>query len=307
MKIKHLTPGDQVAIIAPASPYLKNQYETIVKNIESLGLKPIFLDTCYKEHGHFAGTTEERIKDLHKAFTNDDYKAVICLKGGYGTPRLLKHLDMELIKDHFKPFLGYSDITALHVHFNNHGLPTFHGPMASSPFTDEYTMNYLKKALFSSDVFTIENPDDEPMNVLISGKCTGELVGGNLSLLVATLGSDYEIDTKGKILFIEEINEPNYVIDRMLTSLDLAGKFQDCQGVILGTFTGCDSDPDNTLKKDLSLEKIIEEIILPYQKPMVSNLRAGHNFPQPTLPFGQKVTLDTALKNIQLLESKVRS
>lgn len=307
MKIDYLKRGDEVAIIAPASPYLKNQYDDIKKNIELLGLKPVFLDTCYKEHGHFAGTTEERVHDIHEAFQNPRYKGIVCLKGGYGTPRLLKHLDMKLIKENYKLFMGYSDITALHILFNNNVLPTFHGPMASSPFTDDYTMDYMKKALFSDELYEIKNPVDEKLDILVQGKCSGELVGGNLSLLISTLGSPYEIDTKGKILFIEEVNEPNYVIDRMLNTLDLAGKFNDCVGIVLGSFTGCDSDPDNTLKTDLNLKTIIEEIILPYNKPTVSNFRAGHNFPQPTLPFGVKVEMNTENKSIQPLESKKRS
>lgn len=302
MKLKPLKPGDKIAVIAPASPYLNDDYERIISNIKRLDLNPVLLQTCYKTHGHFAGTDIERIHDLHEAFSNSNYQGIFCLKGGYGTPRLLKHMDMDLIKSNIKPFLGYSDITALHIHLNNHGIPTFHGPMASSPFIDEYTIGYMKKALFSTEPYTIVNPTNEKLDVIYPGQCSGQLVGGNLSLLISTLGSPYEINAKDKILFIEEVNEPYYVIDRMLTSLDLAGKFDDAAGIILGTFEGCGSDPDNKRKKDLPLSTIIKEIILPYKKTMVGNFRAGHNFPQPTLPFGQEVSLNTNNFELKILK-----
>lgn len=300
MKPKKLNKGDKVAILAPASPYKHSDFDRIENNIKKLGLVPEFMPTCYLNHGHFAGTDQERLKDLHTAFESPDYKGIICLKGGYGTPRLLKHLDMDLIKKNFKVFLGYSDITGLHMAFNNAGLVTFHGPMAASKLEDDYTLNAMKKALFYNQALTIENPIDQDMEVLVPGTCTGKLVGGNLSLLIATLGSPYEIDTKGKILFIEEVNEPIYIIDRMLTSLDLAGKFKDCAGVILGTFTDCKSDVD---KEDLKLEQVIEEIIVPYGKATIKNLRVGHNFPQATLPFNVMATLDTKTQKIIYKES----
>jgi muramoyltetrapeptide carboxypeptidase len=303
MKPNKLNIGDKVAILAPASPYKNSDYKRIENNIKKLGLVPEFMPTCYLKHGHFAGNDQARLKDLHTAFENPDYKGIICLKGGYGTPRLLKHLDMSLIKNNFKVFVGYSDITGLHMVFNNQGLVTFHGPMASSKLEDDYTIDALKKALFDKDPLTIENPAHEAMEVLVPGSCSGKIVGGNLSLLISTLGSPYEIDTKGKILFIEEINEPIYIIDRMLTSLDLAGKFNDCVGIILGTFTNCQSDPD---KEDLKLEEVFEEIILPYHKPTIRNLRVGHNFPQATLPLNIMATLDTRLHKIVYQEGALK-
>ncbi len=300
MKPNKLNVGDKVAVLAPASPYAHEDYDRIKNNIEKIGLKAELLPTCYLSHGHFAGTDEERLQDLHQAFANDEYKGVICLKGGYGTPRLLDKIDMNLIKNNFKPFVGYSDITAIHMALNNLDLVTFHGPMASSKLDDDYTIDYLKQVLLDNKPICIENPDNEKIDVLVEGKCTGKIVGGNLSLLISTLGSPYEIDTKDKILFIEEVNEPIYVIDRMLTSLNLAGKFKDCLGVILGTFTGCLSDTD---KEDLRLEQVIKEIILPHNKPTIRNLRAGHNFPQPTIPLNVMVTLDTSKEKLQFEES----
>ncbi|WP_240839700.1 LD-carboxypeptidase [Acidaminobacter sp. JC074] len=299
MKPNKLKVGDKLAVIAPASPYAHDDYDRIKANIQALGFEAELLPTCFLSHGHFAGSDDERLRDLHEAFENQAYKGIICLKGGYGTPRLLEKLDMDLIKSNFKPFIGYSDITALHVAFNNIGLVTFHGPMASSKLEDDYTLDHMKKVLLDDKPLCIENPQDEQIKVLVEGKCQGKIVGGNLSLLASTLGSPYEIDTRGKILFIEEINEPIYVIDRMLTSLNLAGKFRDCVGVILGTFTGCVSDKD---KEDLRFDQVIEEIIIPYKKPTIINLRAGHNFPQPTIPFNVMATLDTKMTKLTFEE-----
>ena len=304
MKAKKLKIGDTVAIIAPASPYKYDDYDRIKKNIELLGLVPVLLPTCYLKHGHFAGTDQERLDDIHNAFSNNLYKAIICLKGGYGTPRLLKGLDIDLIEKNFKIFLGYSDITGIHITLNNKGLVTFHGPMASSDFKDDYTINHLKSCLLNDQKLIIKNPINEKIETLVPGKCTGKIVGGNLSLLVSTLGSPFEIDTKDKILFIEEINEPIYKIDRMLNSLEISGKFEDAVGIILGTFSGCKSD---TMKIDLSLTDVIKELIVPYNKPTISNFRAGHNFPQATIPFNVTATLDTSIDGLYFIESAVKS
>ncbi len=300
MKPRHLTRGDRIAVLAPASSYTKNDYAQIQSTVRRLGLEAEIMPTCYSSHGYFAGTDEERLKDLHDAFENPVYKGIICLKGGYGTPRLLEALDMALIKQHFKPFLGYSDITALHTVFNNEDLVTFHAPMATSQFNDNYTLSAFKAALFNTAPLRIRNPNDKPLKVLYPGRCTGQIVGGNLSLIVATLGSPYELNTKGKILFIEEVNEPIYKIDRMLTSLHLAGKFADCVGVLLGTFTGCHAPSG---KKSLTLNQVYDELITPYQKPIFKDLSAGHIQSQLTLPFNVTVTLDTQKQYLQFIEA----
>lgn len=302
MKPKRLRDGDTVAIIAPASHYAKKDYNRIKNNILQLNLKPVFLPSCYASHGYFAGNDQQRLNDIHEAFSNDDYQGIICLKGGYGTPRLLDQIDFELIQKHPKVFLGYSDITGLHAPLNNLGMVTFHGPMASSELNDDFTISSMVNAMKSLSKLKLSNPANEVIHVHVQGQCTGPIVGGNLSLLTATLGSPYEINTKGKILFIEEVNEKIYAVDRMLTSLHLAGKFKDAVGIILGTFTGCVSER----KSSLTLEQVIHEIIVPYDKPTISNFRAGHNFPQQTIPFNVPAVLNTDLEYIELLESGVR-
>ncbi|MCD5414755.1 MAG: LD-carboxypeptidase [Clostridiales bacterium] len=300
-----LKKGDTVAVIAPASPSFDKNFNTIIKNIETLDLNPVLLDNCYKSHGHFAGTDQERVAAIHEAFRNPVYKGIICLRGGYGSPRLLPLVDYNLIKNNPKVFVGYSDITALHTAFNKiSGIVTFHGPMASSSFDEVYSINALRKAIMSNvPLDVISNPIGEKMISLVDGVCKGHIVGGNLSLLVSTLGSPYEIDARAKILFIEEVNESNYSLDRMLTSLNLSGKFRDCVGIIFGTFTGCKPEYKNGIQKDLDLMTIIEEIIIPYRKPTVFNFRAGHNSPQPTIPFGVQAILNSKELLISIIES----
>jgi muramoyltetrapeptide carboxypeptidase len=307
IKPNKLNIGDKVAVVAPSSPASKSQLASVEINMKQLGLNYEMLPSCYESHGHFSGTDDIRAKDINEAFSNDKYKGIICLKGGYGTPRILPLLDYELIKKNPKVFLGYSDITGLHMVLNNKcDLVTFHGPMASSSIKDDYTLNFIKRAIMIDEAIGIyNNENNEKLVSLVDGYCEGELIGGNLSLLVSTLGSPFEIDTKGKILFIEEVSESNYRIDRMLTSLMLAGKFKDCSGVILGSFSNCHPEEVKGKKQDLDLVTIFNEIISPFNKPIVMNFIAGHVYPQPTLPFGTKVILDTNELEVNFIESGV--
>ncbi|BEP28643.1 S66 peptidase family protein [Helicovermis profundi] len=303
-----LKTNDKIAIIAPASPTEIKNIEKVKIAIKKLGLSPVIFPSCYEKHGHFSGIDAIRAKDINDAFLDPSIKGIICLKGGYGTPRLLTLLNYDIIKNNPKIFIGYSDITALHIAFAKKcNMVTYHGPMAAAGLLgvlDEYTLKYLKKALFSYDSLNLlENPENEKIETLVDGVSNGKIIGGNLSLLVSTLGSPYEIDVKGKILFIEEVGELNYKIDRMLTSLALANKFKDCSGIILGTFSNCKPDFRNGVQKDLNLDLIFNEIIVPYNKPTISNFRAGHNYPQPTIPFGVDIELDASKKTITFLEN----
>lgn len=268
--------------------------------------------SCYAYHGHLAGNDDLRLKDLHDAFESPRIKGIICLKGGSGATRLLPRLDFEMIKRHAKIFIGYSDITALLTSIQqNCGFVTYHGPMATSEIfidpqhqDDHYSLNSFWDHLTTAGGFhgQIYNPKGEELTSLHQGICEGMLTGGNLSLLAAGLGTPYEVDTKGKILFIEEIEEDMYKIDKMLTSLAQAEKFKDCVGIIFGTFSNCRQEIKNAYSgKDLDLLTIIEEVVMPYQKPILYNLRAGHNFPQPTLPIGGLLHMNTYEKKLILL------
>jgi len=220
------------------------------------------------------------------------------MRGGYGTPRILDMIDYEIIKNNPKTFIGFSDITALHVAFNQKcNLVTYHGIMGlTSPKWDEFTYESLLDAINMKEYLELKNPKGEEIQTLIDGAAEGEIIGGNLALLTATIGTEYEIDTKGKILFIEEIGEPIYRIDRMLTQLALAGKFNDCSGIIFGDFNNCNKQNDD----EFELMEILKDRIEKYNKPCIYNLKSGHCMPMITIPFGVKCSLDATSKKVKI-------
>lgn len=315
IKPKHLSKDDKVAVIAPSSATNSNSVELAKMKIKALGLNPVMYKTCFSKYGHLSADDETRAKDVNDAFNDSSIKGIICLRGGYGTPRILNLLDYEMIKNNPKVFVGFSDITALHIAFNKIcGMSTFHGPMATSNYAnviddqivfEKYTHDSLVKNIFSNKPIGLyKNPQDEKLKTYCSGRAEGELIGGNLTLISSTLGSPYEIDTKNKILFIEDVGEPIYKIDRMLTSLSLANKFKDCAGIILGTFINCNREKkDYEGGLDLTLEEVIENTLVPFNKPIIYNFKAGHNFPQPTLPFGTLVSIDSYYSSVIFKES----
>ena len=315
IKPKPLKTGDKVAVIAPSSASDLKSVKNAEKKIRALGLTPVMFPTCYTNYGHLSATDEERADDVNDAFKDETIKGIICLRGGYGTIRILDLLDYQIIASNPKVFVGFSDITALHTVFNQIcKMVTFHGPMAATNFArvkndkvefDNYSFENLVKNIFTKEPMGLHsNPNKDALKSLNTGKAQGQLAGGNLTLLTATLGSKYEIDTRGKILFIEEIGEPVYKLDRMLTSLALAGKFHDCAGIILGTFVKCERE-----KKayegglDLPLEEVVDNTLVKYKKPIIYNFKAGHNFPQPTMALGTKVRIDADMKEVEFLES----
>jgi muramoyltetrapeptide carboxypeptidase len=313
-----LKAGDKVAVIAPSSAAEIKNVNDAEKRIKASGLEPVMYPTCYTRYGHLSAPDAERARDINEAFSDDAIKGIICLRGGYGTPRILGMIDYKTIKSNPKVFIGYSDITALHCAFNKIcRMVTFHGPMAATEFGkvqedtvsfEKYTYDSLVNVIFKSEpIGKFMNPGAEDLKPIHGGKCEGELIGGNLTMLVSTLGSPYEVDAKGRILFIEEVDEPVYKIDRMLNSLALAGKFRDCEGIILGTFTNCIREKKSYENGyDLPLEEVIDNTIVPFGKPVIANLMAGHNLPQPTLPFGTHVKIDADKRIIIFSESATR-
>lgn len=287
-----LKAGDKVAITAPSSPVSDEKMEMSIESIKFLGLDPVIMPSCYMHHGYLAGLDVQRANDINEAFKSDDIKGIFCLRGGYGTTRILPLIDFEMIKNNPKVFIGYSDISSLHFNINQKcNLVTFHGPMPTTDYRvhEGFTNDSLRNCIFTPEnLKIIENPEGEEIIALRDGFAKGTLVGGNLSLMAGTLGSSYEVDTKGKILFIEDVDEEPFRLDKMLTALSLAGKFKDCNGVILGTFERCTTEDHPSL----SLEEIFKEVVLPWKKPTILNLRAGHIYPQSTLPMGAEVSFD---------------
>ena len=295
--------GDKVAITAPSSPVSDEKLEMSVESIKFLGLEPVVMPSCNMAHGYLAGPDKQRADDINASFADDTIKGIFCLRGGYGTTRLLPMLDFNMIKNNPKVFIGYSDISSLHFNINQKcNLVTFHGPMPTTDYRvhEGFTNDSLRTCLFAPEKLkTIGNPEGEEIITLREGYAKGTLVGGNISLMAGTLGSPYEIDTKGKILFIEDVDEMPFRLDKMLTALALAGKFRDCEGIILGTFERCE-EADHP---SLTLREIFEEVVLPWNKPTILNLRAGHIYPQSTLPMGAEVSFDAkdGIKNISVV------
>ncbi|MBQ5695031.1 MAG: LD-carboxypeptidase [Clostridium sp.] len=297
---KPLKKGDTVAIIAPASPADKNLIDSCINSLENLGLNVVVGKSCTSEYGFLSGTDDIRANDINSMFANKSINGIFAIRGGYGCARLLNLIDFNLIKKNPKVFIGYSDITALHIAINQKSkLITYHGPMVSTELIkglDEYSFNYYNKFLFCNDnMIELCNPIENPIKTINPGVAEGKLIGGNLSLICSSLGTKYEINTKNKILFLEEVGEVPYKVDRMLTHLKQSGKLKDANGIILGAFTDCVAPKD---KKSLSLDDIFNEIILPLKKPTIYNLACGHCLPTLTLPLGAKIRLDA--NNIKL-------
>lgn len=300
---KPLFPGACVALLAPASAVPESKLQPALDYVRSLGLEPVVYPSCYfaNRDGYMAATDAQRAADINAAFADETIDGIWCIRGGYGAHRLQPLLDAEVIHRNPKWFGGYSDVTALHLFLNQIcGMETYHSTMPSTePNPDDFTLTWLKKGLFGGLAGTLENPEGKCPSTLIPGKATGRLCGGNLSLAVASLGSPWEIDTKGKILFLEDIGEKTYRVDSMLTQLRNAGKFEDCAGIILGAWTDC---PPEYPERTLELPEIFEQLIVPCGKPAIMDVACGHILPTMTLPMGRMCTLDADKGCITLAE-----
>ncbi len=296
LKPKRLYPGDTIGIIAPSSPGESELALAGLSWLKEQGFRAQLGATFDQTYGYLAGPDTLRAADIQQMFTNPDIDGIICLRGGYGSMRLLDLLDYEVIRANPKVFVGYSDITALHISIGQRtGLITFHGPMIASDMgkgITGYSFDSLFRTLTApTPPGLITNPPyaAEPL-VIVPGSTAGLLTGGNLSLLAATLGTPYEIDTAGKILCIEEVGEAPYRIDRMLTQLSLAGKLQAAAGIVFAVCADCDNE-DNS--PDFTLEEVLYDRLGGLKQPVLANLYFGHTPDKATLPFGLNASLET--------------
>lgn len=309
IKPKRLHKGDLIGIISPAStPDDLTRINSGVKYLEKLGFKVLVGSNVGKNHGYLAGSDEERLNDLHSMFKNKMVKAVMCVRGGYGSPRLLDRIDFKLIKKNPKIFVGYSDITALQMAFlQKSNLVTFAGPMLAvdfhdevSPFTEEFFWGMVTS---NKKIGRIKNPNNEKLYCLKKGSTRGQIVGGNLALLVSLMGTQYFPDIRNKILLLEDTGEAPYRLDRLINQLRIAGVFDKVKGVVLGAFTDCkESDPS---KKTLSLGEVIEDYFTRIKKPVVYNFQHGHIKDNITIPYGIKFKLNASRCFIEIDESAV--
>ena len=310
IKPDRLKNGDLIGIISPASAADDiSRIEKGIRYIEGLGYRTILGKNLNKSLGYLAGTDDERIADIHQMFSDKNIKAIFCLRGGYGAFRLLDKIDYKLIRNNPKIFVGYSEITALQMAFlQKTNLVTFAGPMVVPDFSNEisrYTEeNFWRVITSNKKVGELKYPEIERLPNLNPGNSSGKLIGGNLAVLVSLSGSDFLPNFKNKILFLEEISEPPYKIDRMFNQLKLNSVFKYVRGVILGSFTDC---CENDLsKKTLTLNEIMKDYFTDSNIPVVYNFPHGHIKDFMTLPIGIKLKLNASKGSVELTESCVR-
>lgn len=307
-----LKKGDTVGIIAPASSFPPERIPKTEANMAALGLKVKWAKNLYAQNGYLAGKDKQRLKDIHKMFKDSDVKAIWCIRGGYGCSRLLPDLDYELIKENPKILIGYSDVTALlNAIHQRTGLVCFHGPVGSSTFS-EYTLTCVRRMLFepldqqSISLSHEQHEKDEPgfeTYVIRKGKASGRLVGGNLSLLSAMTGTQYQIDVKDRLLFIEDVGEKPYRIDRMLTQLRQALPLEEAAGIVLGVFADCQPGEKD---RSLSLQEALEDRLHDLKIPVSYGFSFGHITDQCTFPIGIEARMDTKRQLVEILEPVVQ-
>lgn len=292
--------GDTVGIIAPASPLSRERLSMALPVLERLGLRYVLADSAVDGDTHFlAKSDDERVEEIHAMFKNPEIKAIICARGGYGTGRLLDKLDYPLIEDNPKIFWGYSDITALHTVFNEYAnLVTFHGDMLGDVARDDFSEASERMFLQLMQPWELHyNETRSPLTAITSGVARGELTGGNLTLLTSTLGSKYEIDTRGKILVIEDVEESPLRVDRMLNQLRLARKLDNVAGIVIGNF----KYTSPLAPQDSTFEAVFNDYFAHLNVPVVSGFNIGHCEPHFAIPLGVDALLNADDKALTIL------
>lgn len=309
-KPKKLNKKDVIGIISPASsPDEFSRVERGVKYLEGLGYRVKVGANVGKNHGYLAGTDQERIDDIHSMFKDKTVKAIFTLRGGYGAFRLLDKIDYRLIKNNPKIFVGYSEITALQMAFlEKAGLITFAGPMVAVDFYDEvssFTSEFFWETITSNKkIGKIKYPENQKLPFLQKGSASGRIVGGNLAVFAALLGTPYFPNLIGKILMIEDIGELPYRVDRLLNQLRLSGTFKKVKGIILGRFVDCHEHDPN--KKTLTLGEVISDYIATLKIPSIYTFPHGHIKDLVTIPFGLKINLNATKGIVEFAEGAVK-
>ncbi len=308
-KPQSLHNGDTIGIISPASsPDDLSRINKGVAYFERLGYQVEVGKNVGKYSGYLAGSDEERIEDLHAMFADNKIKAIICVRGGYGSPRLLDKIDYRLIRKNPKIFVGYSDVTALQLaFFHKANLVTFAGPMLAVDFHSEinrYTEeNFWRTITSTKKMGKVILPEGETLLSLKKGKADGEIIGGNLSLILSLLGTPFLPKMKNKILFFEDIDEAPYKIDRMLNQLLISGILENLSGLLLGEFSDCvEKDAD---KKTLTLDEVLQNYLGDLPFPVIKNFPHGHRKANYTIPFGIRTKINADKSYVEFLESAV--
>ena len=269
-KIPFLKPNDKIAIVATARKISAQELSFAVETLKTWGLQPVLGKNIYAIENQFAGSDVQRAEDLQQAINDESIKAILIARGGYGTVRIVDDVDFTKLKTNPKWIIGYSDVTVLHSHIHTQiGIPTLHATMPINFSKNAEAVETLKKCLFGETI----SYQFETNTLNKNGEAKGLLVGGNLSLLYALSGSASDIDTKGKILFLEDLDEYLYHIDRMMLNLKRSGKLAHLAGLVIGSFTEM---KDNTIPFGKTVEEIILDAVKEYNYPVCFNFPAGH-------------------------------
>jgi len=311
IKPPRLKKGDTVGLVSPASKSLERfEYQISEEVVTALGLVPKRGQYVGKDFGYLAARDKERAADVNAMFADKSVKAIMAVRGGWGCARILPYLDYDMIRANPKPLIGYSDITALHLALQaKTGLVSFHGPNAASAW-GERTLEYFEPLLFDGAQPTFKNPvlkDGRLVQrkwrtqTITGGKARGHLIGGNLTVMTALVGTPYMPNTDGGILFLEDIDEAEYRIDRMLTQLGLAGLLSGLKGVVFGQCTSCKSSGGSGFE----LADVLEQHFKPLGVPAFHGAFFGHMSDQFTIPVGIEAEIDSDTGTVRLLEAAV--
>lgn len=314
IKPKRLSAGDTIGIVSPAGAIFESEpYEIAVESMQALGLKVKLGEHVKKRYGHLAGSDHERAQEFNKMFRDPTIDGIISLRGGSGAARILNLIDYRAIQKNPKIFIGYSDITAIHLAIHKlTGLVSFHGPMATSTW-NRFAVDHFQKLLFEAEEVQYQNPTDKGglltqtknrTRTIFPGKAKGELLGGNLSVLTGIMGTPFfPTNWKGKILYLEDVGEKIYAVDRMMAQLELGGVLKEISGFIFGKCSDC--DPGGGYGS-LTMEEVIDHYIKPLKIPAFSGAMIGHINDNVTVPNGIMAEMDAAEGTFRLLEPAVK-
>ncbi len=306
---RRIKSGDTLGLIAPGSYITGAQLNDSIKSLNELGFNVVYTNNILSKNGYFAGSDKQRASDLNQMFYRDDVAGIVCARGGYGSTRILPLLNFNVIRTNPKVFMGYSDVTSLLCGiYQETGLVCYHGPVGISTY-NEFTTDYFRKTLIDpEDNLVLKNPapesaDDEYQPLTIKdGVARGELTGGNLSVVVSLIGTPYDIDTRNKIIFLEEMEEDPYRIDRMLTQMRMAGKFENAAGIALGVFKDCKPSEKSSFDSSFTLIEVLKNRLEDLNIPVVYGMSFGHVKNKFILPVGIKAELDASKQTIMILE-----
>jgi len=311
---KALKPGDTIAVIAPAAPATQLEFAAYVKLMEGKGYRVISRPGLVSRKEHYlGGTDEERAGEINEYLRDPKVRMIMPVRGGFGVSRILDRIDYDALRRDPKVIAGYSDLTALHLAAARHArVVTFHSPMAMRDLWRENEKAYafpaksFRRSVFADQYsvgqkgFVVEPPEGHQHSTLVGGRATGRLLGGNLSLVVTLMGTPHALEPKGAILFLEDVSEPAYRIDRYLSQLRLGGVLDQVAGVVLGSFT----TKEETEEKDT--QRVLKEYFGKLKVPVVTDYPVGHTPKNATLPHGALVELDADRGTLKVLENPVR-